>query len=226
MDWAQYLLEPLKAIVDRFLFLLPKVVGALIILIVGWLVARLLRQAIIRLLQALRIDELSDKAQLAEVLRRGAIRLTFVELIAELAYWLVMIACVGVALQFMGMTVAAIWLEQFGYFIPRLVVSIVILLFGMLVAGFLGATLRAASLNAGVPYGHLVGHFVSTTVVLLTVLIALEQLHVVTRTIEVALYILLSSCGLAFALAVGLGSQDVVRQALLEMRERWKAQRR
>ena len=226
MDWARYMLEPLEAIVDRFLFLLPRVSGALILVIVGWLVARLLRQAIIRLLQALRIDQLSDKARLSEVLRRGAIRLSFVELIGELAYWLVMIASTAVALQFMGMAVAAGWLEQFGYFIPRVVVSIVILLFGMLVAGFLGATLRAASLNAGVPYGHLIGQLVSTAIVLLTVLIVLEQLHVVTRTIEVALYILLASCGLAFALAFGLGAQEVVRLTLLDMRERWKSQHR
>jgi hypothetical protein len=225
MDWS-VTLEPLKAILDRFLYLLPKVSWALIIVLVGWLVAGLLRQAVVRLLQAVKIDELSDKARISEVLRRGAIRLTFVELLGELTYWLIMIACIAVALQFMGMAVAAVWLEQFGYFIPRIIVSVVILLFGMLVAGFLGATLRAASLNAGFPYGYLIGQIVTTTIVLLTVLIALEQLHVVTRTIEIALYIVLISCGLAFALAFGLGGQHVVREMLADMRERWKTPRR
>ncbi len=222
MNW-NVLIDPLRAIADRFLFLLPRVTGAIIILLVGWLLARLLRQAVIRLLQALRIDHLAEQTRLSDVLRRGDVRLTLVELLGELTFWLIMVACTATALQFMGMTVAALWLEQFGYFIPRVVISVVILLFGMLVAGFLAATTRAMSFNAGFPYGTLLGQAISTTVVLLTVLIALEQLHVVTRTIEVALYILMASCGLACALAVGLGGQDFVRQLLAEMRERWKS---
>lgn len=222
MDWRQLVVEPLRLVVERFAVFVPKVVGALVILVVGWAVAGMLRRVVVRLLQVLKVDRLAEKARLSDVLRRGAIRLSTVELFGQLGYWLVMIATIIVALQFMGVTVAAEWLERFGYFIPRLVVSIVILLFGMLIASFLGATVRAASLNAGFPHGHLLGQTVYATVVILTVIVALEQLQVVTRTIEVALYILLGAFGLAFALALGLGSQRIVRRFLEEMLgEKW-----
>jgi len=226
MDWAQLVLDPLKTFLNRLAIFVPKMFGALLILVVGWTVASLLRQVVVRVLQMLRVDRLSEKAKLSEVLRRGAVRLTFVELLGQLGYWLVMIATVIAALQFVGVTVASEWLERFGYFIPRVIVSIVVFLFGTLIASFLGATVRAASLNAGFPQGHLLGQAVHAAVVLLTIIVALEQLQVVTRTIEVALYILLAAFGLAFALALGLGSQEFVTRFLSDLWERWKASQR
>jgi hypothetical protein len=142
-----------------------------------------------------------------------------------MAYWLILASGVLVALQVVGIVAAADWLTRLGSFIPRLVISIVIFLFGMLLASFLGATVRAAGLNAGLPQGHLAGQAVFGLVMLVTVIVALEQLQVVTRTIEVALYVLLGTFGLAFALALGLGSQEFVKRFLEEVLwERWKSQ--
>lgn len=226
MDWSQVLLEPLKALLYVFGALIPRIVGGLAILAVGWAIAWLLRQLVARLLQAIRVDRLAEKAKLSEALRQGAIRLTFVELLGHIGYWVVIVATVIVALQFVGVTVAAEWLERFGYFIPRLIVSIVIFLVGTLIASLLGTVVRVASLNAGLAQGHLLGQTVSTAVILLTVIVALEQLQVVTRTIQVALYILLGAFGLAFALALGLGSQEFVRRYLADLWERWKTSQR
>jgi hypothetical protein len=106
-------------------------------------------------------------------------------------------------------------------------VSIVVFLFGMLLASFLGATVRAASLNAGFPQGHLVGQVVYTLVLVVTIIVALEQLQVVTRTIQVALYILMATFGLAFALALGLGAQGLMKRFLEDIVwEKWKSSQR
>lgn len=226
MEWSQLVLEPLKALLDRFGAWIPRILGGLVILAVGWAIAWLIGQVVVRLLEAVRVDRLAEKARLSEVLRQGAIRLTFVELLGRIGYWVVIIATVTVALQFVGVTVAGEWLERFAYFIPRLIVSIVILLFGMLIASLLGTIVRVASLNAGFPLGHLLGQTVSAAVILLTVIVALEQLQVVTRTIQVALYILLGAFGLAVALALGLGSQEFVKRYLADLSERWKTSRR
>ena len=217
MNWSAVVVEPLQAIVDRLAIVIPRLLGGLIILFVGWLIASVLRKAIERLLSVSAVNMLADRIGFSQTLRRGAISLTFGELIALLGYWVIMIATIIVMLQFMGVTVASEWLERFGYFIPRLIISIVIFLFGTLLAGFLGTTVRVTSLNAGIRQGYLLGQVVSTAIVLLSVFVSLEQLQVVTRTIEVALYILMGAFGLAFALALGLGGQDVVRRWLNEL---------
>ena len=221
MDWSGPILDPLRMLAERIVYVTPRVLGALLLLVVGWLLAYTVRQLIIGGLHVLRVDRLADKAGLSDALRRGAVPVTPVELIGQVAFWLIVIATVIVSLQFMGMTVAAEWLERFGYFIPRLIVSILVFLFGMLLASFFSSAVRATVLNAGMPHGHLIGQAVYTGIVLLTIIIALEQLEVVTRTIEVALYIFLGACGLAFALAMGLGAKDLVRQALQQLMDRW-----
>ena len=199
MEWTQTVMEPLRMLLDRLLIFIPRVFGALLILGVGWVVASVCRQLIVRILLVLRIDRLAEKAKLTELLHRGAIRLSVVEMLGQIGYWIILLAAMIVALQYLGLSAATEWLERLSYFIPRIIVSLAILLFGMLVASFLSATVRAASLNAGLPQGHLLGQVVYVTAVLLTAIMALEQLQVVTRTIEVALYIFLAALGLATA---------------------------
>ncbi len=226
MDWRSMILEPLRVLFDRFGYYVPRVFGGILILVVGWVVAAALQQILLRVLRALNIDQLSEKTRLCDVLQSGAIRLTLSELLSSLAFWLVIIGSIIVGMQFAGMTAAAEWLERFGYFIPRIIAGVLILLIGLWIASFLSAVVRAASLNAGVTHGHLLGQGVYAAILLVTVIVALEQLQVVTRTIEIALYILLGSCGLAAALAVGLGSQELVKRYFLELWERRKTSHR
>lgn len=224
MEWIEPVLEPLRVLFAQLQSLIPRLLGALLILAVGWTFAGLVRRALIRLLRVLGLERLAEKARISDVLRRGAIRLSFVELLGQLGYWMVVVATVIVALQCVGLTAAAEWLQRFGAFIPRIIVSIVVFLFGTLLASFLGATVRAASLNAGFPHGHLVGQAVYTIVLLVTIIVALEQLQVVTQTIQVALYILMATFGLAFALALGLGAQGMMKRFLEDIIwEKWKS---
>lgn len=217
MESIQSALEPLRVLLPQLQSLLPRLLGGLLILVIGCGFATLVRWVVIRLFRALGLEGLTEKAGISDALGRGAIRLTFVELLGQLGYWLVVVATIIVALQYLGVTAAAEWLQRFGAFIPRIIVSIVIFLFGTFLAAFLGATVRATSLNAGFAQGHLVGRAVYILVLLVTIIVALEQLQVVTRTIEVALYILLATFGLAFALALGLGAQGLTRRFLKDL---------
>jgi len=163
---AQLILGPLKLLAERLVVLVPRLALALLALILGWVAALLLKRLIIRLLQAVRVDRLAEKSKLSELLRQGSVRLTFVELLGELAYWLLMIAVVIGSLELVGVSAAQQWLKRFGYFVPNVLLSLVILLFGMLTASFFGAAVRAASLNAGFPHGYLLGQVVHGTIVL------------------------------------------------------------
>lgn len=215
--------ESLQVLLDHLSAALPHFALALGILIAGWTAAHVLRALLVRLLRAVGLERIAERARVSDILRRGDIRQSFVELLGSLAYWLLLIATVIVALQYIGISAAAEWLTQLGAFVPRIIVSIVIFLFGTLLASFLGTTVRVASLNAGMPQGHLAGQAVHTIALIVTIIIALEQLQVVTRTIEVALYILMGTFGLAFALALGLGAQGFVKRFLEDLVwNRWK----
>lgn len=225
MDMTQLVMDPLRTVGASLSIFLPKAFWSIVLVTVGWLLAKVTEFLVVRVLRAIGVERLAEKGKLSEVLRRGAIRFSFVEVLGRITYWLIIAAAILVALQVVGIAAATDWLAQLGAFIPKLIICIVIFLFGMLLSSFLGATVRAASLNAGFPQGHLAGQAVSTLVLLVTVIVALEQLQVVTRTIEVALYILLATFGLAFALALGIGAHGFVKRFLEEvMWEKWKSQ--
>src|SRR3989338_7764588 len=121
MDWSHLIVDPLRLLLAQL---------ALLILGVGWTVANVFRMVTVRALRAIGLERLAEKAKLSEALHRGAIRLTVVELLGQLVYWLLMMASVMVALQFVGIAAAADWLTQFGAFLPRIIMSIVVFLFG------------------------------------------------------------------------------------------------
>lgn len=223
MDWNTLIFDPLRLLLRQFGAVLPHVFSSVLMVLAGWAIAHLTRLLVVRTLHWFKVDRLSEKARLTPALERSGIRFSFVEVIGELAYWLILLVTIIAALQFIGVPAASAWLEQLGYFVPRLAVSIVILLLGMLLASFLAATIRTACLNAGLLHGRLLGQMMYVLVSAMTVIMALEQLRIVTRTFEVALYIMLASAGLAMALAVGLGGQELIRRLLDELWERWKS---
>ncbi len=222
MTWEQTVIEPLQTLMAYGFAFVPKAVAAIVALLVGWVLALSTRYLLNRFFRLLRLDRLSEQTKLDDVLRRGGVRLPLVELLAALGYWIVMVATLMAVLHVLGMSVAAEWLERFGYFVPRLFTGVIVFLLGTLVASFVGTTVRVASLNAGFPYGQAIAQAVSAAILVIAIIVAMEQLQVVTRTIEIALYILMGSFGLALALALGLGAQDYVRKSLAE----WDAARR
>lgn len=220
---AQPIVAPLQALWYHLQAFIPRLLAALLVLALGWLLARMLRWVLLRVFRGAGLRRLTEKAKLDQGLERGSLRCTFIELLAQLGYWVVLFAAGLVALQWLGVAPAGEWLARFGEFLPRLVISIAIFFFGTVLASFLETTVRAAGLNAGWASARLLGRATYTLALLLASIMALEQLGVVTQTIQAVLYIVLGTAGLTVALAVGLGAQGLVRQWLEEtVMNKWK----
>lgn len=214
---------PLETVWHHLQAFLPRVLAAVLVFAAGWVAATVLRQVLLRVFRGAGFSRLAERAKIEQGLARGSVRSTFVELLARLGYWVTLIAGGLLALQWLGVSAAAEWLAQFGAFLPRLVISVAIFFFGTLLASFLETSVRAAALNAGWASGRAVGRAAYAMVLLLATIMALEQLGVVTQTIQAVLYILLGTIGLTVALAVGLGAHRLVRRWLEKTAgEKWK----
>lgn len=221
---AQPIVAPLQALWYQLQAFLPRLLAALLVLAAGWLLAGALRWVLLRVFRGAGLRRLTEKAKLDQGLERGSLRYTFIELLAQLGYWVVLFGAGLLALQWLGVAAAGEWLARFGAFLPRVVISIILFFFGTVLASFLETTVRAAGLNAGWMWARFLGRTTHTLVVLLASIMALEQLGVVTQTIQAVLYIVLGTAGLTVALAVGLGAQGLVRQKLEDwLLEKWKS---
>lgn len=209
MDWSAVVMEPVKEMLVRIAGFLPVLLGVLVILIVGWIIAGMLKNIVIKVLKLIQLDTASEKAGLGDVLRRGGIRQTLSELIGVLIYWLVMLMVFMTALNALGMTVAASLLDKVILYIPNVIAAVFIMALGIFFSSMLGTIVRTASSNAGITQAKFLGQLTQTIIMIFTAIITLEQLNIASSVLTFAINIILASLGLGIAIAIGLGSKDI-----------------
>ena len=209
MDWNAVVMEPVTAMLARVASFLPTLLGVFVILIIGWIVAGILKNLVVKLLKLIQLDTATEKAGLGDVLRRGGIRQTLSELVGVLIYWLVMLMVFMTSLNALGMTVAASLLDKVIMYIPNVIAAMFILSLGIFFSSMIGTIVRTASSNAGITQAKFLGQLTQTVIMIFAIMITLEQLNIASSVLNLAINIVLASIGLAFALAVGLGSKDI-----------------
>lgn len=209
MNWSSILLEPVRTMLAQIGNFVSSLVLVVLILLVGWIISSSLKNIIIRVLKLLKLDELADRIKVGEFLTKGGIKYTLSELIGIICYWLLILITFVVAINAVGLTVAADLLNRIVLYIPNIIISIFILILGMFVASFLASIVQTASTNAGIGQSKFLGKLVEAVVIIFVIAMALEQLNIGKSVVGLAVNIILASLGLAIALAFGLGCRDI-----------------
>ena len=210
-------LEPVRAFLAQAGALLPKLVLAMVILLVGWLLAKLLRVAVAKGLRAVNFHILTERAGIDGFLRQGGIGTDTGGVVVLLLYWLVILAALMIAFNSLGLTHVTEVVGRVALFIPDVILAVLILAFGGYFARFMERTITAYGKNVGVADAELLGQLARYAILVFVVLIALEQVQVATELVHQSFLILLAGVVLAAALAFGLGGQ----QWAAKMLERW-----
>ena len=197
----------------------------IVILIVGWVIARIARTIVVRILKAIRLDVLSQRIRLDELFRKGGVRYTLSELLGAICYWLLVLVALVVAVNAVGLTVAADLLNRIILYIPHVIAAIFILVLGAFLARVLANVVQATCANAGIAQSKLLAKIVEVVVIVFALAITLEQLNIGKSVIGLAVNIILASLGLGFALAIGLGCKDIVGKAVTEWIENLKSKK-
>lgn len=217
MDRMDSLLEPLQATLGHIIAYLPQVAFAVAVVIVGWLLAKTARFALVKALRAVNFNVLTERAGLDEFLTQGGIRSDTTDIFGVLVYWLVLLAAFLVAFNALGMQYVTDLLRQVVVFVPRLMVALVILAFGAYFARFIAGAVMAYCRNVGIQDGDILGRLAQYAIVAFVVLIALEQMQIGGEIVRMSFLILLAGVVLALALAFGIGGQRWAAELL----ERW-----
>ena len=216
MDNVNVLLEPIRASLYQIGAFLPRVLLAIVILIVGWLVAKAVRFALVKTLRAVNFNVVTEKAGIDGFLRQGGGTMDTIGLLGGLVYWLVVLAAIMVAFNSLDLAYVTDLVGRIVLFVPRVMVAVVILVFGAYFAKFLSAALTTYLRNLGVTEAGLVGRLALYAIMVFVILMALDQLGL-GDLLRQTFLILFGAVALGLALAFGLGGQ---RRAA-ELIERW-----
>jgi hypothetical protein len=210
MDWLTFVVvDPVKAMLIRVWGYIPAIAGAIVLLIVGWLIAKLIEAVVVRVLKAVRLDMASDKAGLSNILAQGEIKLTISELVGALIYWIIILVVIATALGTLNLTVAADLVARLIEYVPNILGAIFILIVGTFVADFIATIVRTAATNAGIGRAKLLSKTAKFVLVIFAVIIAIEQLKIASTLIVLAVNVILISIGIGIAIAFGLGCKDI-----------------
>lgn len=193
---------------------LPNLLGALAILLVGWLVARLVQFVIGGLLRRLRLDVLAERVGISRLLSNAGLDPSVAGLLARLAYWLVLFIFVLAAAETLGLLGIVDTLNRLVGYLPNVIAAALILLLGSLFAQVVGDALRAMMIQAGVSAGPALGQVVRYSLLVFVIILALDQLGIQTALLTIAASALVIAIMLALALAFGLGSRDLARNIM------------
>src|SRR5262245_50890419 len=139
--------DPVRAILVQVGDFLPKVMLALIIVIVGWLLAKVLRFAAVKALRAINFNVLTEKAGIDGFIKHGGGDLDTTHVLGALIYWLVILAALMIAFNTMGLAYVTDLIGRIVLFVPKVIVAVVILAFGAYFARFIGAAVTTYCRN-------------------------------------------------------------------------------
>ncbi|MBI3251761.1 MAG: hypothetical protein HYZ52_00355 [Candidatus Omnitrophica bacterium] len=209
----------------RVLGFLPTLVSVIVILIVGWIVAALVQKVITRFLKLARLDTVSEKIGVANILTKGDINYTLSEIIGVLIYWLLMLVVVLAAVNALQLTVAAELLNQVILYVPNVIASVFILVLGIFFASVVANAVRTAAANSRIQQARTLGQFAQAIIVVFAIVESLNQLKIDTTFIELFLKAVLGAVALGVGLAIGLGCKDMAGRYVNQLIDSFKPRR-
>jgi hypothetical protein len=203
--------------------LIPALLGALIIVFAGYLLAKVLERLVDRFLRRVGLNKLLERGGVMQAVERSGSHLNPSRVISNLVFWLVMFAVILVAANALGLeSLASVFGELVSY-IPSVIAAIVIILVGIVLGQFVGGLIAA---SAGALHGgRALARVGSGGVILLAVFMALQELGIATEIVTTAFAILFGAIALAIALAFGLGSRELAGEITREWYEGYKKER-
>ena len=199
--------------VESLAAFLPRVVTTLAIIIVGWLIAMLLRTIVRSLLGWVRINAASERFGVAPLLRTADLPPADA-LLGAIVFWLVWLGFLLSGIDVLGFTALQGLIASFWAFVPRLMFAVVILVIGFVVANFFWRATLLAAVNARVPSPRLLAGAVRWLILILAGAMALEQIAVARTVVLTAFAIAFGALSLAVAIAFGIGGGGIARRIL------------
>ncbi len=205
-------LSPTKELISNFWLVISKLLEAVVFFIIGWIIAKVLKLLIAKLLKIIKVDYLVEESGLKEVLLRGHVTKEPSELIADIIYWLMIIVFLSIALGLVGISIPQNVIETLLSFIPRIIVGLIIFIFSLFVGNIFEGVINTTVANAGLEKPYILGRISRIAVIIFGIVLTLQEIGIGAGFVTTSFDIVLASISFAFALAFGLGAKDFIKE--------------
>jgi hypothetical protein len=216
-------LERLQASFAQLAEIVPSLLGAIGIIFVGYLVARLASRLFTALLKVVKFNELMLRGGVTRALDRGGHHFNPARIAGNLVFWLVMLVVIMTAASLFQLESLASVTGELVSSIPSVIAAIVIIIVGIVLGSFVSGLILASA--SGITGATTLARVGRGGVIMLAIFMALQEIGVATDIVTLAFGILFGAIALALALAFGLGNRDLAGEVTRAWYERYKAER-
>jgi small-conductance mechanosensitive channel len=205
------LLEAFAALGNSIAYAIPKVGAGILLIILGFVAARVVEILLRTMLVRAHFDRLAEKSGVAKALRRIGIRGQLNVFLPKLAYFLVIFLLVKTVSDALGLIAVSNAIGSFFAYLPSVVAALLLLILGTTASQFAGQMVTRAAESSGVESAAALGKLISALIIFIVAMMAMSQLKIETEMIRTVTSFVLGAGALAFGLAFGLGTRKIVR---------------
>lgn len=214
MEFTQVLVGAMASVWAPIAAFIPRLLGAMVVLLLGFVVAKFLDTLLSKLLGKIGLDRLMAGTGLTKLLSRAGIQVPVSTLIGKIIYWFVLLIFLVTAAESLGLERVSATFDMLALYLPKVFGAALVLLAGILLAQLVSGLVRGAAEGVGLDYASGLGRVAQGLVIIISISVAIGQLEVKTDLLNNVIAIVLISVGLAVALALGLGSRHIASQIL------------
>jgi len=213
-NFGEAILSALAHALDLLLVFVPLLLGFLLILLVGYIIASLVSKAVTFLLRKIGFDNMANRIGLTRIEQRMGVKLDPAGVLGKIVFWFLFLVFLVPATNALGLTAVSGILNTLIAYIPNVFVAILVLFLGTLAATFVPDIVRGATATANIGNPNLFANIARYAIMGFAALIALEQLQIAPALLNILFTAIVGTAAIAFGLAFGLGGQETARKWL------------
>jgi len=217
-DWSSVTMEALQGLWFGFLDFIPKLLGAIIIFVIGWFIAIWVGRLVSEILKRVKFDKLFEKTKWDEALEKADIKVTISGFVGGLVKWILVIVFLLAAVEILGLTQFAFFLGDIVGWLPNLVVAAAIFVVAVIVADLAEKVIKTVVGKMSVGYVNMVGSIVRWAIWIFAAFAILEQLQVASDIVQIVVTGLVALVVLSAAIAFGLGGRESAKDIIEGLR--------
>ncbi|MGH1471435.1 MAG: mechanosensitive ion channel family protein [Cellvibrionaceae bacterium] len=206
--WAEPLVTVVATFWEKIAVFLPSLLAAVVVIIVGYLIAKILHFIVVRLLNTVGLNTLSIRAGIHDVLDRAGIKSTVPEMVGKLVFWIVLLTFFVSAAETLGLSRVSSVIDELTMYLPKVIGACLILIVGFFLANLIRDVVRGSAESIGVEYAKPLSSIVFGLLCIITVSLVINQLKIETTLLNAIIAITAATLGLAVAISLGFGTRD------------------
>lgn len=209
-------------ITHQMVTFLPVFIGALLIIIIGFMLGNWFKKIIIKTLELINLSKIVKNTAVKKFLDKADIKRKIEEVFGEVVRWLTIMVFFIAAVNVLGLVTVSEFLSNILWYIPKVISAALVLGVGVLVAGWVESVVKGMVGAAAIATGRLLGKISGYVVVVFAVLAAISELGIAEKFINTLFVGFVAMLSLGIGLAFGLGAKDIVSKSLAEWHKKLK----